>query len=101
MPKHEIMTEEEVKELLEKYKVTKDKLPKIYESDPALLDLSPRPKPGDVIKIYRKSPTAGESIYYRVVIPGTWHEREAVPEHTEEEMEEYAEEMGEEEETEY
>jgi DNA-directed RNA polymerase subunit H len=41
-------------------------LPRILETDPAIKEMSP--KPGDVVKIVRKSETAGESVYYRVVI---------------------------------
>lgn len=95
IPKHEVMKKEEVEALLKKYNVTKDKLPKIYESDPAIAELNA--KPGDVIKITRKSPTAGTAFYYRVVIPGTFR-GEGASERTEEEIEEYADEMEEEEE---
>lgn len=96
IPKHEIMTSEEVKELLKKYNITKDKLPKIYEHDAAIYELNT--KPGDVIKITRKSPTAGNAFYYRVVIGGESHEKGAF-ERTEEEIAEYAEDIeGEEEE---
>ncbi|MYB30536.1 MAG: DNA-directed RNA polymerase subunit H, partial [Cenarchaeum sp. SB0663_bin_5] len=35
-------------------------------TDPAIVGLGVRP--GDMIRILRKSPTAGESIYYRYVV---------------------------------
>jgi DNA-directed RNA polymerase subunit H len=41
-------------------------LPKIAKTDPAIISLNT--KPGDVIKIIRKSQTASEAIFYRVVI---------------------------------
>ena len=41
-------------------------LPLIYVKDPAILGLGV--KPGDMIKITRHSPTAGESLYYRYVV---------------------------------
>lgn len=66
VPKHEILTEEEKKELLEKLKASLSDLPKIKMNDPAIKHLNP--KPGDIVRIYRKSPTAGETVYYRVVI---------------------------------
>ncbi len=66
VPKHEILSEEEVKDLLSKYNVTKNQLPKIFDTDPAVKELNA--KIGDVIKITRKSFTAGESVYYRVVV---------------------------------
>ncbi len=68
VPKHEILSEEEAQELLEKPGISKKQLPRIYVSDPVAKILGA--KPGDVIKITRKSPTAGESIYYRVVVKG-------------------------------
>jgi DNA-directed RNA polymerase subunit H len=66
VPEHVIMAKEEVDELLKKYNITLGQLPKISVKDPAakLLDA----KPGDVIKITRKSETAGQSKYYRLVI---------------------------------
>ena len=66
VPKHEKCSESEKKAVLQKYKVDLKDLPKISIHDPALytLDL----KPGDVVKITRDSPTAGKTIFYRVVI---------------------------------
>jgi len=65
VPKHLILTKEEEANLLEKYKITKDELPKIKSSDPAIAQQ--KPKQGDVVKIERRS-VYGDSIdYYRVV----------------------------------
>ncbi len=66
VPKHEILSEEETRELLETLNITKEQLPKILSKDPVVRILGA--KPGDVIKITRKSPTAGEAVYYRVVV---------------------------------
>ncbi|MDE0831984.1 MAG: DNA-directed RNA polymerase subunit H, partial [Nitrosopumilus sp.] len=41
-------------------------LPLIFVNDPAIMGLGV--KPGDMIKITRTSPTAGESLYYRYVV---------------------------------
>lgn len=66
VPKHEILSEEEKQELLKKYNIKLEDLPKIKITDPAIKHLNP--KPGDIVRIIRKSPTAGTSVYYRVVI---------------------------------
>lgn len=66
VPKHEILSPAEKKELFENFNITKEKLPKIFSSDPALVDK--KASHGDVVKITRKSPTAGQAIYYRVVV---------------------------------
>jgi len=68
VPKHEVLGEEEVKEVLKKYGITKNELPKILKSDSALNDLNVNVS--DVIKITRKSHTVGVSLYYREVIDG-------------------------------
>ncbi|MEA3254501.1 MAG: DNA-directed RNA polymerase subunit H [Candidatus Altiarchaeota archaeon] len=65
VPKHEILEEADAEEVLESFKVTLGELPKINKNDSALKDMPV--KVGSIIKITRKSPTAGESIYYRVV----------------------------------
>ncbi len=66
VPVHEIMTKEEAQEVLDRYNCTPTELPLIYVTDPAIVGLGVRP--GDMIRILRKSPTAGESIYYRYVV---------------------------------
>ncbi|MEM1593208.1 MAG: DNA-directed RNA polymerase subunit H [Archaeoglobaceae archaeon] len=66
VPKHEILREEEVEELLKLLGVSKEQLPKIKASDPIIKEIGA--KPGDVVKITRKSLTAGVSIFYRLVV---------------------------------
>lgn len=65
VPKHEILNKDEVKTILQKFGVTIDLLPRIKADDPVVKVIEA--KRGDVIKITRASPTAGESVYYRVV----------------------------------
>lgn len=67
-PKHEIIPKAEAEEVLKKYNAKPGQLPYILMSDKAIEDLDVRP--GDVIKITRKSPIAGESVYYRYVVEG-------------------------------
>ena len=52
--------------MLEKNHCKATELPLIFANDPAIVGLGV--KPGDMIKITRKSATAGESFYYRYVI---------------------------------
>ena len=68
MPSKRILPaqEEEVKKLLERYGITKKQLPKILTTDPVVKALGA--KVGDVIEIERKSPVAGVTKYYRVVV---------------------------------
>ena len=65
-PKHYKINDKDKAHLLEKYNVTPKELPKILKTDAAMRELDA--KIGDIIKIVRKSPTAGESVFYRVVI---------------------------------
>lgn len=65
-PQYRILTKEEVNELLLKYKVVYRDLPKIKLTDPAVKMLNASEE--DVIEITRKSLTAGESKYYRLVV---------------------------------
>ncbi len=66
VPKHEIISKQEAEKVLEKYNCNPTELPLIFVTDPAILGLGV--KPGDMIKITRKSPTAGTSLYYRYVV---------------------------------
>lgn len=66
VPVHEVLPKQEKDSLLEKLDVDENCLPKIFASDPALAKLEI--KPGDVIKVTRKSQTSGKSTYYRVVV---------------------------------
>lgn len=66
VPEHEIMEEDEVEEILEEYKIGRDDLPRIKQGDAALKNLEV--EVGDVIRINRSSPTAGETTYYRLVV---------------------------------
>ena len=66
VPKHEILGAKEKADLLKQYGITEDKLPKVLEADPVAKAI--KAKPGDVLKITRKSRTAGEALYYRIVV---------------------------------
>ena len=66
VPKHEKISDKEKKELLEKYHITVKELPKIMKKDPVVKELGA--KPGEIIKITRKSETAGKAIFYRCVV---------------------------------
>ena len=66
VPKQEILTDEERTELLVKFKVQPYQLPQISSVDPTVKAIGARP--GDVLRVIRKSPTAGEHIAYRYVV---------------------------------
>ena len=66
VPEHRILSPEEAKAVLEKYRVKPYQLPWIRASDPAVIAIGA--KPGDIIEIRRKSPTAGEAVFYRYVV---------------------------------
>ncbi|HEY4673489.1 MAG TPA: DNA-directed RNA polymerase subunit H [Nitrososphaerales archaeon] len=68
VPKHEIVPEENVGEILKKHNAKLEQFPYILVSDPIVKEIGGRP--GDLIKISRKSPTAGEMPYYRFVVEG-------------------------------
>jgi len=68
VPKHTISSKKERENLLKTYGISARHLPRILESDPVVKTIGA--KIGDIIKIIRKSETAGEITYYRVVVKG-------------------------------
>jgi len=66
VPKHEIISKEEENNIFKKYNITPDQLPKILAEDPVSLSIGA--KPGQIVKITRKSHTATEAIVYRLVV---------------------------------
>lgn len=66
VPKHEILEDSEKDELLAKYRVQPYQLPQISSLDPTVKAIGA--KPGDVLRVTRKSPTAGEHVAYRYVV---------------------------------
>jgi len=66
VPKHEILTSKEGEQLLAQYRVQPYQLPQINASDPAAKAIGARP--GDILRVIRKSSTAGTHIAYRYVV---------------------------------
>lgn len=66
VPKHILLTKDETKELLKKYKIGLNDLPQMFEKDPVSIAIGA--KEGDVVKIIRESDTSVSSVvYYRYV----------------------------------
>ena len=66
VPKHILLTEQQKQELLERLKIKINQIPRIKEDDPAVKKINA--KKLDIVCIVRHSETAGESLYYRVVV---------------------------------
>jgi len=66
VPKHEILDEKEKSQVLAEYKIKPYQMPQIKATDPAVKAIGA--KPGDMLKVIRKSATAGEHIAYRYVV---------------------------------
>lgn len=66
VPRHEILSEKERQQLLDKYKVKPYQMPQIGSTDPAVKAIGA--KPGNVLRVIRRSSTAGEHIAYRYVV---------------------------------
>jgi DNA-directed RNA polymerase I, II, and III subunit RPABC1 len=65
VPKHEPLSEKEKAEVLSRYSVKETQLPRILRTDPVAKYLGV--KPGQILKITRKSDTAGTYVTYRLV----------------------------------
>jgi DNA-directed RNA polymerase subunit H len=66
VPKHAVLAADEKAEFMKKFNITPKQLPRIKEDDAAVEAIGA--KKGDIVKITRNSPVAGEYIYYRVVV---------------------------------
>ncbi len=77
LPRHEVLSEEETRRVLETLETVAERLPKILGSDPGL---QTDPKfvagrdagenfQGRLVRIHRPSATAGEAIAYRLIVP--------------------------------
>jgi DNA-directed RNA polymerase subunit H len=82
VPEHIILSEKEKKELLKEYDIRPDQLPRILSNDPAVISVGA--KPGQIIKIIRKSPTAKYATAYRLVVQSDISESFAFVEPSEE-----------------
>ena len=65
VPKHEIMTKEEISEEFSDVDYNFKDLPKIRADDPVVEEIGA--EPGNVLRITRNSETAGVFITYRIV----------------------------------
>ncbi len=71
VPEHHLVPVEEELNILSKLNVSKENLPKISINDPAIKALEEiygKLEPGRMIRIIRKSPTAGYYEYYRIIV---------------------------------
>lgn len=68
VPKHELLSRKEAEELMREFHIRPHQLPYIRMSDPAVEVLGA--KVGDILRITRKSPTAGQVVVYRYVVEG-------------------------------
>jgi DNA-directed RNA polymerase subunit H len=77
LPRHEILSEEETRKVLEELETVAERMPKILVGDPGL---QTDPKfvigrdagenfTGRLVRIRRPSATAGEAIAYRLIVP--------------------------------
>lgn len=66
VPKHELLSKKDAEELMHEFHIRPYQLPYIKSNDPAAETLGA--KMGDILRITRKSATAGEVIVYRYVV---------------------------------
>lgn len=68
VPKYEIVPVEEAVRILKEFGVRPEQLPWIKASDPVARAIGARP--GDIVRIVRRSEIAGEVVVYRYVVAG-------------------------------
>jgi DNA-directed RNA polymerase subunit H (RpoH/RPB5) len=68
VPFHETISEKEREEIFKKYNIKQDQLPRILDTDPVAIAIGA--KPGQIVKITRKSQTAKQAVAYRLVVEG-------------------------------
>lgn len=71
VPEHYLIDRDEETTVLKQLNITKDQLPRIKKTDAAILALETitgNIEPGRMIKIVRRSRTAGVFVAYRVVV---------------------------------
>jgi DNA-directed RNA polymerase subunit H len=66
IPKHELLTKEEASQVLARSNASAAQFPYILNTDPLAKEIGA--KPGDLVRITRRSETAGSSTYYRYVV---------------------------------
>jgi DNA-directed RNA polymerase subunit H len=66
IPRHELLTREEANQLAKNFNASPSQFPYLLATDPVAKEIGA--KPGDFVKITRRSETAGSSTYYRFVV---------------------------------
>jgi len=66
VPCHEVVPPHEAARILRELGIRPEQLPWLRVTDPVARAIGA--KPGDIVKIYRKSPTSGEVVVYRYVV---------------------------------
>jgi len=68
IPKHELLTREEADQVRARFNSSPSQFPYILSTDAITKEIGA--KPGDFVRITRRSETAGTSVYYRYVVEG-------------------------------
>jgi len=68
IPKHELLTKEESDQVIARFNATPGQFPYILSTDPVAKEIGA--KPGNFVRVIRKSETAGTAVYYRYVVEG-------------------------------
>jgi len=66
VPDHTILSKTEANKVIKQLKIHQEQLPKIKVDDPVVKEIGA--KSGDVLKITRRSHTAGKFVTYRLVL---------------------------------